>query len=76
MKSTEYFSGSRCGRRDVGLVVAQDPRARQPAAVSPGGIQTMVSPEREPDARAVPDLLAAWSSLQREGRASTRCPFT
>jgi uncharacterized protein (TIGR02246 family) len=50
----------------LGLVVAQGPPARQPAAVSRGDIQTTVPPEREPDVQAVRDLLAAFVKAYNE----------
>ncbi len=50
----------------LGLVVAQDPPAQQRAAVSPGGIQTTVPQEREPDTRAIRDLLAAFVKAYNE----------
>jgi uncharacterized protein (TIGR02246 family) len=43
----------------LGLVAAQDRPAREPTPTPPGG-QAAVSPEREPDVRAITDLLASF----------------
>jgi uncharacterized protein (TIGR02246 family) len=43
-----------------GLVVAQDRPAREPAPLSPAGVQTTSSQERESDVRAITDLLASF----------------
>ena len=59
----------------LGLVVAQDRPAREPAPVSPGGIQTTAPPEREPDPRAIKrSARLLRQGLQREGRKGTWCP--
>ena len=50
----------------LGQVVVQDRPAREPAAVSPAGVQTTVPPEREPDARAIRDLLASFVKAYNE----------
>ena len=44
----------------LGLVVAQDRPAREPAPAPRGGVQTTASQEREPDVRAISDLLASF----------------
>ena len=43
----------------LGLVAAQDRPAREPDPAPPGG-QAAASPEREPDVRAITDLLASF----------------
>ena len=43
----------------LGLVAAQDRPAQEPDPAPPGG-QAAVSPEREPDVRAITDLLASF----------------
>jgi uncharacterized protein (TIGR02246 family) len=44
----------------LGLVVAQDRPARQPAPAAPGAAPTAAPQERETDVRAIRDLLAAF----------------
>ena len=44
----------------LGLVLAQDRPAREPAPVPPGGGPAAVSPERKPDVQAITDLLASF----------------
>jgi uncharacterized protein (TIGR02246 family) len=44
----------------LGLVAAQDRPAREPAPIPPGGGQAAASGEREPDVRAITDLLASF----------------
>jgi uncharacterized protein (TIGR02246 family) len=44
----------------LGLVAAQDRPAREPALVPPGGGQAAAPGEREPDVRAITDLLASF----------------
>jgi uncharacterized protein (TIGR02246 family) len=44
----------------LGLVVAQDRPAREPAPAPPGGGPAAASPEREADVRAITELLASF----------------
>ncbi len=44
----------------LGLVAAQDRPARETAPAPPGGGPAAASPEREPDVRAIADLLASF----------------
>ena len=46
----------------LGLVAAQDRPAREPAPAPPGGGPAAASPDREPDVRAIADLLASFVS--------------
>ena len=50
----------------LGLVVAQDRPAREPALAPRGGVQTTASREREPDVRAITDLLASFVKAYNE----------
>jgi uncharacterized protein (TIGR02246 family) len=44
----------------LGLVVAQERTAREPAPAPPAGSPAAAAPEREPDVRAITDLLASF----------------
>jgi hypothetical protein len=44
----------------LGLVAAQERMARKPAPAPPAGSPAAASPEREPDVRAISDLLASF----------------
>jgi uncharacterized protein (TIGR02246 family) len=50
----------------LGLVVAQDRPAREPTPAPPGDVPTTVSQEREPDVRAIGDLLASFVKAYNE----------
>ena len=50
----------------LGLVVAQDRPAQEPALAPRGGVQTTASREREPDVRALTDLLASFVKAYNE----------
>jgi uncharacterized protein (TIGR02246 family) len=50
----------------LGLVVAQDRPAREPALAPRVGVQTTASREREPDVRALTDLLASFVKAYNE----------
>jgi uncharacterized protein (TIGR02246 family) len=50
----------------LGLVVAQDRPAQEPAPVPPGGVPTTASQERQSDVRAITDLLASFVKAYNE----------
>jgi uncharacterized protein (TIGR02246 family) len=54
----------------LGLVVAQDRTAREPASAPAAGKQTPASPEREADVRAITDLLASFVKAYNEKDAN------
>jgi len=53
----------------LGLVVAQDQPAREPAPVPKGDFQTAASQERESDVRAITELLASFVKAYNEKNA-------
>jgi len=50
----------------LGLVVAQDRPAREPAPIPPEGVQTTAPQERESDVRAITDLAASFVKAYNE----------
>ena len=54
----------------LGLVAAQNPATREPDPAKPGG-QAAASPAREPDVRAITDLLASFVKAYNEKNAKT-----
>ena len=53
----------------LGLVVAQDRPAREPAQATHEGVQTTASSDREPDVRAITDVLASFVKAYNEKNA-------
>ena len=58
----------------LGLVMAQDRPAREPALAPRVGVQTTASREREPDVRALTDLLASFVKAYNEKDAKALAP--